>query len=82
MPRLAWIAHTSMSLRKIAGSRRCWLLGLTALLLVVALVVLRAVWLTFLLLPDLVQAGPRPLTWVARAPVRTTVELPYADDNV
>ena len=79
MPRLAWIAHTSMSLRKIAGSRRCWLLGLTALLLVVALVVLRAVWLTFLLLPDLVQVGPRPLTWVARAPVRTTVELPYAD---
>lgn len=69
-----------MSLRKIAGSRRRWLLGLTALLLVVvALVMLRAVWLTFLLLPDLVQAGPRPLTWVARAPVRTTVELPYAD---
>ena len=70
----------SMSLRKIAGSRRRWLLGLTALLLlVVALVALRAVWLTFLLLPDLVQAGPRPLTWVAPAPVRTTVELPYAD---
>ena len=69
-----------MSLRKIAGSPRRWLLGLTALLLlVVALVTLRAVWLTFLLLPDLVQAGPRPLTWVARAPARTTVELPYAD---
>ena len=82
MPRLARIAFTSMSLRKIAGSPRRWLLGLTALLLlVVALVTLRAVWLTFLLLPDLVQAGPRPLTWVTRSPVRTTVELPYADDQ-
>ncbi len=69
-----------MSLRRIAGSPRRWLLGLTALLLlVVAVVTLRAVWLTFLLLPDLVQAGPRPLTWIARSPVRTTVELPYAD---
>ena len=82
MPRLAWIAHTSMSLRKIAGSPRRWLLGLAALLLlVVALATLRAVWLTILLLPDLVQAGPRPLTWIARAPVRTTVELPYAGDR-
>ena len=72
-----------MWLRKIARWPRRWLLGLTALLLlVVALVVLRAVWLTFLLLPDLVQAGPRPLTWLARAPVRTTVELAYADDRV
>ncbi len=67
-------------MRRIAGSPRRLLLGLTALLLlVVALVTLRAVWLTLLLLPDLVQAGPRPLTWVTRAPVRTTVELPYAN---
>ena len=58
---------------------RRWLLGLTALLLLVAaLATFRAAWLTFLLFPDFVQAGPRPLTWVARSPERTTVELPYA----
>lgn len=48
------------------------------LLVVLAALALRPLWLTLFVFPDLVQVGPRPLVWTALSPQRTTLQLPYA----